>query len=124
METEQEYTIQTEFRGDHLWALVGGEKLTAAIAARYWAEIASRCKEHDCSKILIEKDFEIPAGAQDLIEMADHLAKVLPTSCIAFVDRWNHEGVNELGKRLARNHDVKMQTFTNIRDAEKWLRAN
>ena len=124
MENEPEYTIQTEFRGDHLWALVGGERLTATIAARYWDEIASRCKENDCRKILIEKDFEVPARAQDLIEMAEHLSTVLPGSCIAFIDRWNHEGINELGKRLARNHDVKMQTFSTLREAEKWLRAN
>jgi len=124
MDTELAYTIQTEFRGDHLWALVGGEKLTAAIAEQYWDAIASLCQEHDCRKILIEKDFKVPVGPQDLIQMADHLAKVLPTSCIAFVDRWNHDSVNELGKRLARNHDVKMQTFTNVREAEKWLRAN
>ncbi|HEY2866325.1 MAG TPA: hypothetical protein VGJ02_04480, partial [Pyrinomonadaceae bacterium] len=66
MEIESEYTIQTEFRGDHLWALVGGEKLTAAIAAKYWDEIGSRCMEFDCFKVLIEKDFEMPAGAEDL----------------------------------------------------------
>ena len=56
--------------------------------------------------------------------MAEHLATVLPSSCIAFVDRWNHESINELGKRLARNQDVKMQTFDDVREAEKWLRAN
>lgn len=124
MESHSGYTIQTEFRNDHLWVLVGGEKLTAEIAARYWDEIASRCKENDCNKILIEKDFEVPVGAHDLIQMAEHLAQVLPASRIAFIDRWSHDSVNELGKRLARNHDVKMQTFTNIREAEKWLRAN
>lgn len=124
MEGDLGYKIQTEFRGDHIWALVGGEKLTAAIAARYWDEIASRCKEHDCRKVLIEKDFKVPADARDLIEMAEHLATVLPSSCIAFVDRWNHESINELGKRLARNQDVKMQTFDDVREAEKWLRAN
>ena len=124
MEIDPGYTIQTEFRGDYLWALVGGKKLTAAIAAGYWDEIASRCAEHECSKILIEKDFEVPVDAPDLILMAEHLANVLPTSRVAFVDRWNHESVNELGKRLARNHDVKMQTFANVREAERWLRAN
>lgn len=124
MDTELGYTIQTEFRGDHVWALVGGEKLTAAIAERYWDAIASECRQHECRKILIEKDFKMPVGPQDLILMADHLAKVLPTSCIAYVDHWNHDSVNELGKRLARNHDVKMQTFANVREAEKWLRAN
>ena len=124
MDIDLGYTIQTEFRGDHVWALVGGERLTATIAQQYWEAIASQCKEHDCRKVLIEKDFKVPVGPQDLIQMADHLAQVLPASCIAFVDRWNHDSVNELGKRLARNHDVKMQTFTNVREAEKWLRAN
>ncbi|HYJ90556.1 MAG TPA: hypothetical protein VEV84_04555 [Pyrinomonadaceae bacterium] len=124
MDNKPGYTIQTEFREGYLWALVGGEALTAAIAEKYWNEIASKCEANSCEKILIEKDFKIPVGPQDLIKMAEHVARILPMIRIAFVDRRHHDSINELGKRLARNQDIKMQTFSNLRDAEKWLRAN
>ena len=124
MNAEKSYTIETEDRGDYLWALVGGEKLTASIAAEYWNEIAARCKHTKCDKVLIEKDFKIPVGPEDLIQMAKHVATVLPSCRVAFLDRRHHDSVNELGKRLARNQDVKLQTFSDINEAEKWLRAN
>ena len=124
MNSEKPYTITIEHRDDFLWAVVGGKKLTADIAAAYWDEIAQKCADENCKKVLIEKDFEIPAGPEDLIKMAAHLAAVLPTNRVAFVDRWDHENVNELGKRLARNQNVMMQTFSDTHDAEKWLRAN
>ena len=124
MNGEKPYTIETELRDDYLWALVGGDRLTARIAEAYWNEIADLCREKDCEKVLIEKDFKIPVGPEDMIQMADHVAKILPTIRIAFVDRRRHDTINELGKRLARNHRLKMQVFSNVHDAEKWLRAN
>jgi len=43
---------------------------------------------------------------------------------VAFIDRFRHGSINELGKKLARNRDVMFQVFENIHDAEKWLGAN
>lgn len=118
------YTLKMEDRGEYLWVLAGGEKLPAAISISYWNEIAERCYETDRMKILIEKDFRESVGPADMIQMAEHLGKILPGRRIAFVDHYGHEEINELGKKLARNRDVVMQTFANARDAEKWLLAN
>jgi hypothetical protein len=124
MNREKPYSIETEFRGDYLWALVRGERLTTDIAESYWDEIAALCREKNCEKILIEKDFKIPVGPEDMILMADHLAKILPECRIAFIDRRHHDVINELGKRLARNHQLMMQVFSDTDAAEKWLLAN
>jgi len=124
MDGERLYTIETEFRSGYLWALVGGERLTADIARDYWEEIAAMCKAEDCDRILIEKDFKIPVGPEDMIRMAEHVSGLLASSCIAFVDRRRHDVINELGKRLARNHQIKMQVFPSAHEAEKWLLAN
>jgi hypothetical protein len=59
-----------------------------------------------------------------MLEMAETLGNLLPGQRIAFYDRYDHSSINELGKKLARNRDVMMQTFKNVQDAEKWLRAN
>ena len=124
MENEKPYTLEMESRGDYLWVLAAGKKLTAAISAAYWDEIADKCAELGIRKVMIEKDFREPVGPQDMIIMAEHLSKVLPGGHVAFLDRRNHDSINELGKKLARNRDVMMQIFKNTGEAEKWLRAN
>jgi hypothetical protein len=103
---------------------VTGDRLTANIAAGYWNEIAQKCFEIDCRKILIEKNFKEGVGPDEMLRMADHVGGLLPNRSIAFVDRYNHDSINELGKRLARNRSITMKIFDNVEDAERWLRAN
>lgn len=124
MENGKDYTIKIEERDEYLYVLVGGERLTAAIAIAYWNEIAGKCLKIECRKILIEKDFKESAEAEEMLAMAEHLGEVLRHRLIAFVDRYKHDNINELGKRLARNRQVMMQTFESIADAERWLHAN
>lgn len=113
-----------EDREGYLYALASGEKLTAQISAAYWNDIAGRCFENDVDRILIEKNFAEGVGPEDMLLMADHLGNLLPGRRVAFVDRRQHDPINELGKKLARNRDVIMQIFNNVTDAQKWLRAN
>ena len=118
------YTLRMEDREGYLYALAAGETLTAQISASYWNEIAGRCFETQCERVLIEKDFVEGVGPNDMLLMADHLGKLLPGRRIAFVDRHKHDDINELGKKLARNRHVMMQLFDSVADAEKWLLAN
>src|SRR5262249_19672574 len=124
MEAEKSYTIEMDDRGEYLYVFVSGEKLTANIAAGYWNEIAQKCYELDCRKILIEKDFKESVGPDEMLRMADHVGGLLPNRRIAFVDRYHHDSINELGKRLARNRNIMMQICANVQDAERWLHAN
>ena len=123
-DAERAYTIEMDERGEYIYVLVTGDKLTANIAAGYWNEIAQKCFEIDCRKILIEKNFKEGVGPDEMLHMADHVGGLLPNRSIAFVDRYNHDSINELGKRLARNRSITMQIFDNVDDAERWLRAN
>lgn len=118
------YTLEMEDRVEYLYAAAGGGKLTAKISIQYWNEIADKCFELGRSKILIEKNFTESVTPAEMLEMAEHLGKLLPTWRIAFVDRHDHDSINELGKKLARNRDVIMQTFKVVKDAERWLLAN
>lgn len=124
MNTEKPYDIEMEDRGEYLHVIVGGERLTAPLSAAYWNEIAGKCFELDKSKILIEKNFKESVKAPEMLQMAENLGQLLPMRKIAFYDRYGHENINELGKKLARNRDVMMQIFKNVEDAEKWLLAN
>lgn len=124
MNVEKPYTIKMEDRGEYLYALVGGEKLTPEIAGEYWREIAGACFERGKSKIMIEKDFAETVSPAEMLQMGTYLGTILATKKIAFIDRHGNEDINELGKKIARNRDVKMQTFHNIKEAESWLLAS
>src|SRR4028118_1862835 len=121
METDKLYTIKLEDRGAYLYALVGGKKLTPEIAAAYWREIAGACFELEKSKIMIEKDFTETVSPLEMVHMGTFLGELLATRQIAFLDRYGNDELNELGKKIARNRDVKMQIFKNTQDAERWL---
>ena len=118
------YSIKFEDRGEYLYVLVGGSKLTAAISATYWREIAHHCFHLKKLKILIEKDFKQTVSPQEMLQMGNYLGYLLPTFKVAFVDRYKHQEVNELGKVVARHREVIMQLFDNVEDAEQWLLVN
>ena len=122
--SDKGYKLTIEERDGYLYALAGGEKLTAQISAAYWNEIAGRCFAEHFNRILIEKDFIEAVGPEEMLRMADYLGNLLPGRRIAFVDRQHHDSINELGKKLARNRDVMMQVFGSVQEAEKWLKAN
>jgi dsDNA-binding SOS-regulon protein len=124
MEAARPYTIEMNERDGYVHVLVSGERLSANIAAGYWNEIAQKCFELDCRRVLIEKNFKETVRPDEMLHMADHVGSLLPNRRIAFVDRYHHDSINELGKRLARNRSVVMQIFENIDDAERWLLAN
>src|SRR5215203_3872127 len=121
---EPAYTIEFEDRGEYLYVLVGGRKLTAEISAAYWREIAHQCFKAKKFKILIEKDFRKTVSPPEMLEMGNYLGYLLPTFKVAFVDRYRHQEINELGKTVARHREVIMQLFETVEEAEHWLLVN
>lgn len=123
MNVDKAYYIKMEDRGEYLYALVGGAKLTPEIAGEYWREIAGACFEQGKSRIMIEKEFAETVSPAEMLQMGTYLGTILATKKIAFIDRYGNEDINELGKKIARNRNVKMQTFDSVKEAESWLLA-
>lgn len=121
MSEDKPYYIKLENRSNYLYALVGGKELSPQIAKMYWDEIAAKYNELNVRKILIEKDFSRSVTPAEMLEMANYLGKILAGAKIAFIDRYDNEYINELGKVLARNEGVMMRIFEDIKDAERWL---
>ena len=124
MKTEKPYSIEMENRGSYLYAIVGGLKVTPEIALGYWTEIIEECDDIGVSKILLEHNFVEMVTMQEMLEVIGPVADLLKGRAFAFLDRYGHYDVPEAGKKILRNRDVKMQIFSDLVEAEKWLLAN
>jgi len=124
MEAEKPYAIEMENRGSYLYAIVGGLKVTPEIALGYWTEIIAECNDIGVSKILLEHNFVQMISMQEMLEVIGPVAELLKGRSFAFLDRYGHYDIPEAGKKILRNRDVKMQIFSDLAEAEKWLLAN
>jgi hypothetical protein len=124
VEEGKPYSIETENRGSYLYAIIGGLKVTPEMAKDYWAEIVDECKDLGLNKILAEKNFIETISMDSLAELNPYFTDLFKGFIVAFVDRYHHDDISELGKTLARGSGVKMQIFADADEAEKWLLAN
>lgn len=120
---EKPYSIEMEDRGEYLYAIVGGLKVEPEMAKEYWAEIIEMCDELGVSKLLVEKNFVETMSMDSLVKLSGHMNEILRGRKLAFVDRYGHDEISELGKTLARAQNVQIRIFHNAADAEKWLLA-
>ena len=118
------YSIETENRGSYLYAIVGGLKVTPQIALDYWNEIIAECESLGCSKILLEHNFIEMIEMAEMLSIIGPVADMLNGRMLAFYDRYSHYDTREAGKKILRSHDVKMQIFQDLNEAERWLLAN
>ena len=118
------YSLETENRGEYLYAIVGGLRVTPEIALGYWREIVDECDELRQKKILLEHNFVEMISMPEMLEIIGPVAEMLRGRTFAFVDRFDHYDIPEAGKKILRNLDVKMQLAKDVETAEKWLLAN
>jgi hypothetical protein len=124
VEAEKPYSIEIENRGQYLHVTVGGLKVTPEIALDYWHEIIDECESTGCSKILLEHNFIEMVTMQEMLEVIGPVTDLLKGRDLAFYDRYGHYDIPEAGKKIMRSHDVRMQIFRDLKEAEMWLLAN
>jgi hypothetical protein len=124
VESEKQYDLETENRGSYLYAIVGGLRATPEIVLSYWHEIIGECDELGLSKILLEHNFVELISMNELVVVIGPVADMLKGHTFAFLDRYEHDDVPEAGKSILRSMNIKMQIFTDVEKAEKWLLAN
>ena len=110
--------------GSYIHAVVGGIRVTPEIALSYWQDINEKCEETGCTKILLEHNFVEMISMNEMLQVIGPVGELLKGRSVAFYDRYGHYDIPEAGKAILRGHDVKMQLFHDIREAERWLVAN
>ena len=120
----KEYELEIDDHGSYLHAIVGGLRVTPEVALGYWQEIVEKCEQTGCSKILLEHNFVEMISMQEMLKVIGPVGELLKGKSMAFYDRYGHYDIPEAGKAILRGHDVKMQLFHDLADAQRWLIAN
>jgi len=121
---DKQYDIEMEVRDGYLHTVVGGLRVTAEIALDYWHEIIDECERTGLSKILLEHNFVEMISMPEMLTIIGPVTDLLQGRLLAFYDRQGHYDIPEAGKKIMRSHDVKMQIFHSVDEAERWLKAN
>jgi hypothetical protein len=124
VDSDKPYSLEMEDRGEYLYAIVGGLKVTSEIGLAYWKEIVAECEKLGIAKILLEHNFAEMISMSGMLEVIGPLAGMLKGRMFAFVDRYEHYDIPEAAKGILRNQNIKMQLFRDVEEAEKWLLAN
>lgn len=124
MNPDKPYTIDTESRDSFIHFTVNGKRVTRDVALAYWQEIIDHCERTGCSKILLDHNFEEMISMNEMLEVIGPVGDMLKGRIMAFYDRFGHYDIPEAGKMILRSHNVKMQIFHDLDEAEKWLEAN
>ena len=124
MTAEPGYFIDFDDRGEYTHATVSGKRVTPDIALAYWHEIIDHCESTNCSKILLDHNFEEMISMQEMTQVIGPVGEMLQGRIMAFYDRFGHYEIPEAGKMILRSHHIKMQIFHDLNEAERWLLAN
>jgi hypothetical protein len=120
----KDYDLEIDDHGSYLHAVVGGLRVTPEIALGYWSEIVEKCEQTGCAKILLEHNFVEMISMQEMLEVIGPVGELLKGKSMAFFDRYGHYDIPEAGKAILRGHEVKMQLFHDLNEAQRWLIAN
>ena len=120
----KDYDLEIDDHGLYLHAVVGGLRVTSEVALGYWQEIVEKCEQTGCSKILLEHNFVEMISMQEMLKVIGPVGEMLKGKSMAFYDRYGHYDIPEAGKAILRVHDVKMQLFHDLTEAQRWLIAN
>lgn len=117
------YEITFEHRATYLFARITGANNPESIIA-YLKEIANKCTEIDCFRVLIHECLDGPRlTTMDLFETLSEACKQLlgQFDAVAYVD----EKMDELmyfGEDVVVNRGLPLAAFTDIDTATQWIR--
>jgi len=123
--TDDRFTLRFEQRSGYLYAHVSGPEDNFDITLAYWTAIVSECYRRATRQVLVVDELAgEPATPEELEARVRSLHGTgLEDVRVAFVEPVDaHVAQMEHAEILAREQGFRIRVFTNITDAEIWLR--
>lgn len=114
------YLLTFEQRSGYLYAKILAEAMTREIALRYLREVADKCSELKCDRLLIDRDVRAMLSPEDLSFAVNEFLKMIGDTRVAFLNaHLTQEAESSFADMVGNNPAFKMCATTEA--AETWL---
>ena len=123
MKSRKPYKLELEKRPDYLYAHVRSDSNRPTIASQYLREITQKCRESQCTKLIIENDVPKAFWVWDIFSVAMQFPLMgIECTRVAVVDNYPSKiETVEFAVVVGANCGLNLHVFTNFSKAEDWL---
>jgi hypothetical protein len=116
------YELTFEARPQYLYAQVKADTITEQIAAGYLREVADKCRELECDRLLLHRDIPEMLATGTLFFVAADFQKMISGIRTAFVNpHLSNRNELDFAVTVGTNRGADYAVFDNDADAEAWL---
>ena len=122
MDPTKPYELTFESRPDYLYARVSAATIDEETAMSYLREVAAKCRELGCNRLLVERDIPVMLPPGSLYFTTKGFRELMEGIKVAFVNP--HADIDKgitFGVLIATNMGAQFKLQPNIDAAEKWL---
>lgn len=125
-DSESDFEIRFEERAGYFYAFVSGKEDSLAISLDYWQKVIEECTQRGYDRLLVEEEFPNQVSPREMYTLIVEIKKKLTTPMkIVFMDREaEHSELNLFGETVAVNRGIIGRVYTEIEEAENWLRSS
>jgi len=119
----QAFELAFEERDGYLYAKITSKAITLERSEEYLSEVMRRCRELDCTRLMIERHIPQTLSNVEAYRLVTTLTDIIPEGLrVAMVDgNSNNRKRLEFGTRAARSQQVDAEIFSTVETAEEWL---
>ncbi len=118
------YRLQIEERPGYLYASIQASEDSFEISLSAVTELAAVCRSRGTTKLLVEHDIPSRLTTMEVYSIAVQLPKLYLGIVVAFVIHPSKVAENpEFLESVARNRGGQGRLFSNVREAEDWLKS-
>ena len=116
------YNLILEERDEYLYARVTSETIDGESALQYLTEIANRCEEIDCERLMIYREIPVMLSDGVLFMVSAEFQKMITGIRTAFVNPYEpNKEAFDFALTVGENRGAEYALFTNEEEAEAWL---
>jgi hypothetical protein len=119
------FELTFEERPGYLYARVVADAIDRQAAAEYLLDVAAKCEELSCSRLVLDRDIPTILNASDLFFTTKEFLPMMVGISVAFLNR--HETIEnemEFAVMVARNRGADFKVVRDLAAAEEWLLGN
>ena len=118
----KQYTLTFAEQPEHLHAVIRCETMDRDIALAYLREVANKCNELRCRRLIVERDVPVMLPDSDLFFTTDDFMRMVPRVRVAFVNPYAQlQDQMDFAILIGTNRGAQFSVHATVAAAEKWL---